>query len=109
MDNFKFFESNVTTELPIKYIDNSISILYEKIHLDNFRVYISRIVGIMHIKVPYLEEFYKRGEELLYIERLNIHNSVIMEENGMIEDILVSDGQIIMYGTPLLIVRICNH
>lgn len=100
MDYFKFIERNVTENIDSKFKENSVAVTYAKIHAQNCYVYISKMVGIIHLEIPFVAKSYRCGTTLFYIESLKINNEIFMEENGIVEDILVSEGQIVMYKTP---------
>ncbi|TRW68987.1 biotin/lipoyl-containing protein [Lactococcus lactis] len=106
MNNWEFIERNVWEEIPSKFVANSVAVLYEKMKLPNYFVYLSRIVGIIHLEVPFKERYYCKGAPLFYIESLKIKNEMLMEGDGIVEDILVEDGQIVTFDTPILIVKI---
>lgn len=106
MNNFKFIRRNVTDSIDSKFKENSVAVIYAKIRTQNYYVYMSKIVGIVHLEVPMFVKRYSCGTILLSIESLKIHNEILMEDSGIIEDIFVSEGQVVMYKTPLLLVRV---
>ncbi|MDR0300408.1 MAG: hypothetical protein LBI13_10105 [Streptococcaceae bacterium] len=81
------------------------SVRYEAAKHHPYRIFLSKLVGTVYVKIPYERKLYKSGELLLVIESLKIPNEVCMEEEGYLEDIMVNDGDFVMYDTPLLLIR----
>ena len=68
----------------------------------------SPMVGTFYLKPtpnskPYVEvgETIKKGETLCIIEAMKLMNEIESEFSGKIEEILVKDGDMVEYGTPL--------
>lgn len=80
--------------------------MYDALFNPTLFVYVSKLIGIVHVKIPYEVRSLHKGDVLFEIESLKISNPVLMEEDGIIEDILVKDGQVIMYDTPLVIIKV---
>ena len=47
----------------------------------------------------------KKGQTLCIIEAMKLMNEIAAEEDGIIEEICVTDGQVVEYGTPLFRLR----
>jgi acetyl-CoA carboxylase biotin carboxyl carrier protein len=47
----------------------------------------------------------KKGQTVLIIEAMKVMNPIPAPEAGIVESILVSDGQPVEYGEPLLVIR----
>ena len=72
----------------------------------------SPMVGTFYAKPSPTAEAYvqlgqeiKKGDTLCIIEAMKLMNEIESEYNGKIKDILVNDGQVIEYGTPLFIIE----
>lgn len=52
---------------------------------------------------PYVQvgDYVKKGDTLCIIEALKLMNEVIAEDDGVIQEMCVSDGQVVEYGTVL--------
>ncbi|MDR0298728.1 MAG: hypothetical protein LBI13_01375 [Streptococcaceae bacterium] len=109
MNSFEFIKQNVIENILEKYADNRVAVKYEKIHQINDFVYLSKLVGIVHFDVAFEPQSYIQGTRILHIERLRIDNNVLLEENSEIEDFYVNDGQIVMYDTPLFLVKVLKE
>ena len=47
----------------------------------------------------------KKGQTLLIIEAMKVMNPIAAPEAGVVEAILISDGQPVEYGEPMLVLR----
>ena len=47
----------------------------------------------------------KKGQNLLIIEAMKVMNPIAAPEAGVVEAILISDGQPVEYGEPMLVLR----
>ena len=79
----------------------------QEISLDT-KIIKSPMVGTFYLKPtpnskPYVEEgeTIKKGETLCIIEAMKLMNEIESEFSGKIEEILVKDGDMVEYGTPL--------
>lgn len=52
---------------------------------------------------PYVQvgDYVKKGDTLCIIEAMKLMNEVIAEDDGVIQEMCVSDGQVVEYGTVL--------
>lgn len=72
----------------------------------------SPMVGTFYLKpsptsVPYVEvgKQVKIGDTLCIIEAMKLMNEIESEFEGEIKEILVKDGEIVEYGTPLFVIQ----
>jgi acetyl-CoA carboxylase biotin carboxyl carrier protein len=73
---------------------------------------VSPMVGTVYLAPePGVESFVKtgdkvkKGQTLLIIEAMKVMNPIPAPEAGTVEAILVSDGQPVEYGEPLMVIR----
>ncbi|MEY8536894.1 biotin/lipoyl-containing protein [Lactococcus muris] len=102
-----FIQENILHELsPLIFTSNRVSVLYKETQLVNCRIYLSKLVGVVHFSSNLSEgTTFIQGNILLSIEELRILNEVYMEQEGKVEAIYVKDNQFVMYGTPLILIR----
>lgn len=94
---------------PVKELnskENGVTIIYMRTVLKEYKIFISRLVGVVTIKCR-VDKFKQIdvGEILFNIKFLNINYEVQMEDKGMIEKIYVKSGDIIMFGSPLVLIK----
>lgn len=106
MDMFNFLAHNVKERKKTTFAENNESIMYDALFNPTLFVYISKLIGIVHVKIPYEVRSLHKGDILFEVESLKIINTVLMEGDGIVEDILVRDGQMVMYDTPLVIIKV---
>lgn len=102
-----FIIENLLGDIKTTSNDNKISVLYKETRLVGCRIFLSKIVGFVHFKYKLSKGLtLSQGDYLLYIEELKILNDIFMEESGKVEAIYVEEGQFVMYGTPLVLIRV---
>jgi acetyl-CoA carboxylase biotin carboxyl carrier protein len=72
----------------------------------------SPMVGTAHLAAepgadPFVKvgDRVKKGQTLLIIEAMKVMNPIAAPEAGVVEAILISDGQPVEYGEPMLVLR----
>ena len=50
------------------------------------------------------DDFVKKGDVLCIIEAMKLMNEITAENSGVITEILVENGQLVEYGTPLFVI-----
>ena len=68
----------------------------------------SAIVGVFYaapteVSKPYVSigDYVKKGQTLCIVEAMKLMNEITAEEDGVISEICVTDGQVVEYGTEL--------
>ena len=99
--------SNNTCSLPNNPIKEEIK---EEI-ADNKKYILSPIVGTISLKSLETKENFgnvgtkvKSGDKVCVIEAMKVMNEIKSQYNGVIEEILVKDGQIVEYGQKLFVI-----
>ncbi|WP_205570837.1 biotin/lipoyl-binding protein [Lactococcus allomyrinae] len=100
-------EENTLLEIKgIQSKHNQVSVVYKETRIKNCRLFISRLVGFVHIApVISMTKILRPNDLVMTIEELDVLNEVHMEQSGKIEAVYVEENQFVMYGTPLLLIR----
>jgi len=72
----------------------------------------SQLVGVFYASPtensnPYVNvgDHVKKGQVICIIEAMKLMNEITAEENGVIEEVCVTNGQVVEYGTKLFSIR----
>lgn len=101
-----FLEENVVSDIMQRIcIDNSIATMYKKMYLFNTYLFVSKLVGEVIFFENILEgcKIYS-GSKICVIKFLGCMYEIVAEEDCIVKKLYVGSGQIIMYGSPLLLV-----
>lgn len=71
---------------------------------DNRRAITSPLVGIFHPSVA-VQSHVTQGQPLGAIEAMGVPTSIDSPQAGLVEELLVNDGQPVEFGQPLLVIR----
>ena len=103
----KFDRSNNVSNISTPVVSNK-EVKEEK---DDKKYILSPIVGTISLKSSETNELLvsvgkkvKTGDKLCIIEAMKVMNEIKSQYNGVIEEILVNDGQIVEYGQKLFVI-----
>lgn len=105
-NNGLYIDDNIVCDLSQRISkENQIATKYVQLLLLNHELFISKLVGTVKLEECLSEnKWFSKGTKIFSITCLNIIYEVVMEKNAAIKKIYVKNGDMIMFGTPLLMV-----
>ena len=70
-------------------------------HLPEGSTTVGAMMNTSHVKPSPIGDTVKKGDVLCIVEAMKLMNEIIAEEDGVIAEICVENGQVVEYGQPL--------